>query len=119
MEVPEGEGEDWVIELEGAVIGKAGLWRFPEIGYILHPDHWGHGYAREALETVLARAFAVHRLPVVTADVDPRNSASLRVLNALGFVETGRAKRTLRLGDEWCDSVYLELRQPPPPGSWA
>ena len=52
------EGEDFVVECEGHVIGKAGFYRFPEIGYILHPDAWGQGYAREALGPVLARAFS-------------------------------------------------------------
>ena len=28
---------------------RPGLWRFPEIGFILHPDYWGRGFAREAL----------------------------------------------------------------------
>jgi RimJ/RimL family protein N-acetyltransferase len=46
------------------------------------------------------------------ADVDPRNVASLRVLDRLGFKETGRAERTFLLGDEWCDSVYLALQRP-------
>jgi RimJ/RimL family protein N-acetyltransferase len=103
------EGEDFVIELEGRVIGKAGLYRFPEIGFILHPETWGRGYAQEALQPVLARAFEVHRLASVEADVDPRNSASLRLLARLGFRETHRASRTWQVGGQWCDSVYLRL----------
>lgn len=103
------DGEDFVIELNGRAIGKAGLYRFPEIGFILHPDVWGHGYAQEALQAVLDRAFTVHRLPSVEADVDPRNEASLRLLTRLGFRETRRASRTWNVGGEWCDSVYLEL----------
>lgn len=117
IEVPPNEGEDWVIDLNGQAIGKAGLWRFPEIGYIIHPDHWGHGYAREALQPVIARAFSVHRLPSIFADVDPRNIASLKLLAGLGFIETGRAHRTLRLGEEWCDSVYLHLEAPESQGA--
>ena len=49
-------GEDFVIEHEGRVIGKAGLYQFPEVGFILHPDQWGKGYAREALTAVIGRA---------------------------------------------------------------
>ena len=107
-----GEGEDFVMELDGRLIGKAGLYRFPEIGFILHPNAWGKGYAREALQAVLDRAFAVHQLPSVEADVDPRNSASLRLLTGLGFLETRRASRTWNVGGEWCDSVYLRLSRP-------
>lgn len=103
------EGEDFVIEADGLLIGKAGLYRFPEIGFILHPDAWGRGYAREALDIVLGRAFAVHGLPRVEADVDPRNERSLRLLTGLGFQETRRASRTWNVGGEWCDSVYLQL----------
>ncbi|HEV2570069.1 GNAT family protein [Sphingomonas sp.] len=109
MSIDPGEGEDFVIEQDGRVIGKAGLYRFPEIGFILHPSTWGQGFAREALKPVLDRAFSVHGLPAVEADVDPRNSASLRFLTRLGFVETGRASRTWNIGGHWCDSVYLRL----------
>ena len=103
------EGEDFIVELEGQLIGKAGLYRFPEIGYILHPEQWGRGFASEALTFVLERAFDVHGLAKVEADVDPRNSGSLKLLRSLGFRETGRAERTWDVGGVWCDSVYLTL----------
>jgi [ribosomal protein S5]-alanine N-acetyltransferase len=107
--IPAGEGEDFVIEHRGAVIGKAGLFRFPEIGFILHPDWWGRGFAGEALRPVLDRAFAVHRLDRIVADVDPRNTSSLRLLARLGFTRTGRRERSWQVGDEWCDSIDLAL----------
>ncbi len=103
------EGEDFIIELEGKLIGKAGLWRFPEIGFIMHPDYWGNGYATEALTLVLDRAFDVHGLPKIEADVDPRNASSLKLLTGLAFRETGRKERTWFVGGQWCDSVYLQL----------
>jgi RimJ/RimL family protein N-acetyltransferase len=109
IDTPPSEGEDFVVEHDGRVIGKAGLYRFPEIGFIFHPDVWGRGFAREALEAVVARAFAVHGLGSIEADVDPRNTASLRLLTRLGFIEVRRASRTWCVGDEWCDSVYLAL----------
>lgn len=102
-------GEDFVIERQAQVIGKAGLYRFPEVGFILHPDAWGYGYAQEALRPVLDRALTVHRLPAVDADVDPDNVASLHVLTRLGFKEVGRARRTWDVGGQWRDSVYLRL----------
>jgi RimJ/RimL family protein N-acetyltransferase len=46
-------------------------------------------------------------LAQLTAEVDPRNAASLRLLAKLGFRETHRAVRTLLWKDEWCDSIYL------------
>jgi ribosomal-protein-alanine N-acetyltransferase len=107
--------DDYLIEHQGRVIGKAGAWRLPEVGFLLHPDHWGKGLAHEAMAAVVAHLFAAHELPELTAEADPRNAASLGLLAKLGFVETGRAARTLLWRDEWCDSVYLALRRPQKP----
>jgi [ribosomal protein S5]-alanine N-acetyltransferase len=104
--------DDFLIEYQGRVIGKAGAWSLPEIGFLLHPDQWGKGLALEAMTAVTRHLFAAHDLPALTAEADPRNLASLRLLAKLGFVETGRAERTLQWRDEWCDSVYLALPRP-------
>lgn len=105
---PGPDSVDFVVEYDGEVIGKAGAWQLPEVGFILHPDHWGKGLAREAMEAVIAHLEAAFpKLPALTAEVDPRNAASLRLLHRLGFQETHRAERTLLWKDEWCDSVYL------------
>lgn len=104
--------DDYVIERDGRVIGKAGCFRLPEIGYILHPDHWGCGLATEALGAVIARTFERHSIPHLTADVDPRNRPSLNLLQKLRFKVVGRARNTWHIGGAWYDSVYLELRRP-------
>ncbi|HLQ19941.1 MAG TPA: GNAT family N-acetyltransferase [Tabrizicola sp.] len=102
------DSRDWLIEAGGAVIGKAGAWQLPEVGFILHPDHWGKGLAHEAMRAVIAALEAEFpELPALTAEVDPRNAGSLRLLERLGFRETHRAERTLLWKDEWCDSIYL------------
>jgi RimJ/RimL family protein N-acetyltransferase len=103
-----GQGNDQVVVFEGRVIGKAGLWDNEEIGFILAPEMWGRGLAREALEMVIARA-RMRAVKRITADVDPRNLASIGLLTRLGFVHTGEAEATIKVGDEWADSVYLEL----------
>lgn len=105
------ESDDFVVEYEGKVIGKAGFWRLPEIGYIFHPVYWGRGLAFECLSALIDRAFDRWRVEELVADVDPRNTASLRLLAKLGFLETRREKATILVGDEWCDSVFLGLRR--------
>lgn len=112
IEEDQGTRKDYVIDLDGRAIGKAGCYRLPEIGYILHPDHWRRGYASEALRAVIASTFAHHGVPSLTADVDPRNRASLHLLLKLGFRVTARARNTWCIAGEWCDSVYLELKRP-------
>lgn len=91
------------------MIGKTRFHRFPDVGFILRPDVWGHGFAKEALRAVLERAFAVHRLPQATADVDPRNDASLGLLEGLGFRRVGYRENSWLIGGEYCDSVDLTL----------
>jgi len=103
------QADDFVIEYQGRVIGKAGAWDLPEIGFLLHPDQWGKGLAQEAMRAVIPYLFATYPVERLTADVDPRNAACLRLLDRLGFAETHRAERTMLWGDEWVDSVYLAL----------
>lgn len=103
------ESDDFLIEYRGRVVGKAGAWRLPEIGFLLARDLHGQGLMREALEAVIAHLFATHALERITAETDPRNVASIGLLTRLGFRETHRAERTLLWRDEWCDSVYFEL----------
>ncbi|MEM1284400.1 MAG: GNAT family N-acetyltransferase [Pseudomonadota bacterium] len=104
--------DDFVLVLDGKVIGKAGFWRKPEIGYILHRDHWGKGLAKEALSALLARAFDTRGWDHVVAEIDPRNTRSRRLLLGLGFAQTGFAEKTLKLGDQWVDSAYFRLDRP-------
>lgn len=107
--VAAGEADDFAITLDGTVIGKAGLWRGGEIGFLLGRAHWGQGLAAEALRAVIARAFACG-VREITADVDPENAACLGLLTRFGFRETGRAQATFLIGETWVDSVYLALR---------
>ena len=99
---------DFVVELEGRCIGKLGCWRWPEVGYLLSRGCWGQGYATEALTAFVAHAFGGFT-DHLTADVDPRNEASLRLLARAGFRVTGYGENTWHVADEWCDSVYLRL----------
>ena len=103
------ENPDFVVEKDGAVIGKAGFWRLPEVGYILHPDHWGQGLAGEAVGAAIDHVFATTDVEALTADVDPENAASIRLLERLGFVRTGFAERTWCIGGAWKDSIYFGL----------
>ena len=102
---------DFAIERDGVLIGKAGMWRKPEIGFFIHADHQRQGYAREALDVILPHLFSTYDIDPLTADVDPRNTASLTLLKILGFVETHRATGTMTMNGELCDSVYLALRR--------
>lgn len=98
-----------VVEHEGIAIGTAGFWRDSEVGFIIHPDHWGKGLARELLEALLVFGFDECGFSFVVAETDPDNDASNGLLTSFGFKETGRAKNTLQIGDNWFDSIYYRL----------
>lgn len=100
---------DFIIEWQGRAIGKAGFWKLPDVGYILHPDAWGRGLAREAVGAAIDHVFREGLTDVASADVDPENQASIRLLERLGFIVTGSAERTLNIGGEWKDSLYFAL----------
>ena len=63
-----------------------------EIGWQLHPDAWGHGYATEAATAVLDDAFS-RGLARVLAVVHPDNRASQAVCRRLGMTHLGRTTR--------------------------
>ena len=110
-------GLEFVIECNGEVVGKAGLWRVAELGYILHPDYWGHGLAREALEVIISATWERYPdLNEITAEIDPRNGASARLLTHFGFKLTHSARATIQINGEWCDSDYYTLLRPDPDG---
>ncbi len=103
------DNPDFVIELDGRVIGKAGFWRLPDVGYILHPDVWGQGLAAEAVGAAIDHVFRTRDIKTLTADVDPENAASIRLLERLGFVRTGFRERTWNVGGVRKDSVFYAL----------
>ena len=60
-----------------------------EIGYGLPPEHWGKGYATEAVRAAVKWAFNQPGVKHIEAETDQNNKASQRVLEKSGFVSTG------------------------------
>ncbi|MCB0130609.1 MAG: GNAT family N-acetyltransferase [Caldilineaceae bacterium] len=63
--------------------------RRAEIGYALAAEAWGRGLMHEALRGLLGYAFATLDLNRIEADIDPRNQASAKTLERLGFTREG------------------------------
>lgn len=100
--------DDFVVTFGGQLIGKLGAWRLPEFGFLFGRAYWGRGFAREALAAFVERRRMLGSTEL-TADVDPRNFASIKLLEQAGFTESGKASGTWQVGDELCDSVYFRL----------
>lgn len=104
--------EDFLIELDGRVIGEVGADPLPEFGLILHPDYWRRGLGYEASSAVIGHIFATHAVAALTADVDPRNEGSIALMKKLGFRKSGEGVGTYCIAGEWVDSVYFTLDRP-------
>jgi len=80
-----------------------------ELGYALGSAHWGHGYAFEALETLLGHAFSALDMNRIEADIDPRNDASARLLERLGFRREGYMPERWFVHGEYADTAFYGL----------
>lgn len=83
--------------------------RRAEIGFILRRDCWRRGYMTECLHALLRFAFNELNLHRIEADVDPRNIASIGLLERLGFQREGYLRERWFVGEEINDGVFFGL----------
>lgn len=105
----------WLVSLRatGKPIGQVGLLLQhvdgvdePEIGYMIHADHWRQGYASEAAAAVRDHAFTRLDKPRVISLIRPVNVPSQRVALKLGM----KPERLTR----WHDLDHLVFSLPRP-----
>ena len=114
--------DDWIqpaIEVDGRMVGWLYLklasveHRGAEIGWTVHPDVQGRGYATEGATALLDLAFGVIGLHRVRAELDPRNAASIGVCRRLGMREEAHHVRDFhdeRIPGGWGDTgIYAIL----------
>ena len=83
-----------------------------ELGWVLHPDFQGHGYAREAAGAVLAFVFETLNPHRVQAFLDARNAASAALCERLGMRREATLLEEEYNDGEWQDTaVYGMLRR--------
>ena len=112
--------EHFMIELRvtSAPIGAIGLHqdaagKCAEVGYWIAKAHWSRGYAREALAMVVRYAL-YERVPVITtleAKAHESNPASIRVLEACGFLDVGTVECTSLATSGNIPARQFELRR--------
>jgi RimJ/RimL family protein N-acetyltransferase len=119
-------GKTVVIELAGQVIGDLMLrvedaWAQAEIaaqargvqaelGWVLHPDHAGHGYATEAVRELIRLCFEELGLRRVTANCFATNEASWRLMERVGMRrELHTIRESLHRSGEWLDGIGYAL----------
>lgn len=109
----------WAITFRNSdeLIGVIGLTpekgaRTAELGYWLSPSYWGRGITTEAAEAIVSFGFKTLDLPHLTSGYFEDNPASGRVLEKLGFLETGRVMRLCLAATREKLSIRMQLPRP-------
>jgi [ribosomal protein S5]-alanine N-acetyltransferase len=83
-----------------------------EIGWGIHPDFWGQGFATEAARALLQLAFTDLDANRVFAICHADNHASYRVMEKLGMQREGRFRQTRWIkGQRFDDVIYSILAE--------
>ena len=80
-----------------------------EIGWTLHPDVQGRGLALEGATEMLRLGFDELGLHRIFADADPRNTASLRLMERLGMRREADLVDTEFLKGEWVGATIYAM----------
>jgi ribosomal-protein-alanine N-acetyltransferase len=105
----------WVLAYGDRVVGSCCYWNFgpgskcAEIGYELHPDHWGAGIMREALEALIDYGFQDMELHRIEADPLATNERSCNLLLRLGFSREGVLRERVSFRGRFIDQAYFGL----------
>ncbi len=81
-----------------------------ELGWVLHPEHGGHGYATEAVRALIRICFEVIGVRRVTADCFADNEASWRLMERVGMRrEVHTIRDSLHRSGLWLDGMGYAL----------
>jgi RimJ/RimL family protein N-acetyltransferase len=101
--------------VDNTVIGTCTLYhidtrnRRAEIGYALGSKYWRKGYMQEALTLLLNYCFHSLNLHRLEADIDPKNTLSIKLVERLGFQKEGYLRERWLVGGGTQDSLIYGL----------
>jgi RimJ/RimL family protein N-acetyltransferase len=113
----EGDGLHLAADLRGTeiLVGHFNLYfasevhRQGEIGFVVHPDHHGRGYATEGARVMLRFGFEELRLHRIIGRCDARNLASARVMERLGMRREAHLVENEFVKGEWTDEFTYAM----------
>jgi RimJ/RimL family protein N-acetyltransferase len=80
-----------------------------DIGYELSPHYWGHGYATEAAAAMVDFGFRELGLHRISSWCIADNTASVGVLERLGFRQEGRLRQNEYFKGQWWDTLLYAM----------
>jgi [ribosomal protein S5]-alanine N-acetyltransferase len=114
IELPWHERPELVVVLDDQLIGWVQLKvdqgdSSASLGYGIAPASWGRGFATEAARAMVDYGFETFGLAKIWARVDPRNLASVRVLEKLGMRLEGVLRSHVVRRGERADRAYYGI----------
>ncbi len=114
LATPWSDRPEFVLVFEGRVAGNVQLEidhanLIAELGYGIAREQWRKGLMTEAARAVIDYGFTTFGLAKIFARADPRNIASVRVLEKLGMTREGLLRKHLIRRGERVDRVYYGL----------
>jgi ribosomal-protein-alanine N-acetyltransferase len=83
--------------------------RTAEIGFGIAKEYWQNGFMSESVSAIIQYAFDDLKLRRLTADIDPRNIASCKAIERLGFILEGVLRERNVEADEITSSAMYGL----------
>ena len=90
-------------------ISYRGVLESAHLGYSVDEKETGKGIATEAIKGIKEFSFNELNLHRLEANVIPANTASIRVLEKLNFVQEGYSKNYLKINNIWQDHIRFAI----------
>lgn len=111
-----GQAMPFVITYDGEMVGQLtvggitwGSARWASIGYWIAHSHAGRSITPTAVALVCDHLFNTAHLNRIEIAIRPENTASLRIVEKLGFTEVGVAPGYLHIAGDWRDHRVFQL----------
>ena len=104
-----------VSKQNGTIIGDVGIHFLDpegyqaELGCTIAKNYHGHGYATEAMCAIINFLFNELNKHRITASIDPRNTASIKLVERLGFRLEAHFRESLLLNGVWVDDLVYGI----------
>ncbi len=104
------------LKSNNALIGDIGVHFHPnqphsvELGCTIAVDQQQKGYAKEALMGTIKYLKTEYSKSLFTASLDPRNYASIALVESIGMRPISYTKNAFKLREEWVDDAIYQLK---------